>query len=101
MSIYETNETDFDIYSAQNILLEFYSPECTYCKMAELTLQKLSDEYKNIRFLKANAHENPEMSNRYGIRGLPTFIFFSDGKESGRLTGAKGENALRELIHRE
>ena len=101
MSIFETNEQRFDEQQESNTLLEFYSPECVHCKIAERTLEKLSDEYKNVRFLKINANENTSLVEKYKIRGVPTFIYFSDGTERGRLTGAKGENALRELIYRE
>lgn len=98
MEIIEINERSFDKALSGKALIEFFSPTCVYCKRSEPVLKRLSDEYTDIGFFKLDISENGSMTERYGIKGLPTFILISDGREVDRLAGAKGEGALRALL---
>jgi thioredoxin 2 len=46
------------------------------------------------RFVKINSDEEPALSSRFGIRGIPTLIVFKNGQETGRQSGAMDANAL-------
>jgi len=81
-----------------NAFIEFYSPSCAYCRMSEPLVKKLSEEFEEIGFYKINTDSNEALAHDCRIRNLPTFIMMSDGKEVGRVFGAKNEKALKELI---
>ena len=98
MEITEINERSFEEAIVGDALIEFFSPTCVYCKRSEPILRRLSDEYTGIGFFKLDISENGSMTERYGIKGLPTFVLISNGREIGRSMGAKGEEALRTLL---
>ena len=52
-------------------------------------LLKLSDEYGgSVGFVSLDVGESPETASKYKVRGIPTFVFFKDGEQVDRLTGA-------------
>ena len=53
-----------------------------------------------IRVAKINVDDNVSISQRYGIKGVPTMILFAGGKESERLVGTASERAIAEMIER-
>ena len=98
MSVKELKTEDFEKALTGHAFLEFYSPDCTYCRMSEPLVEKLSEEFGGIDFYKVNTSANEALAHDCRIRSLPTFIMMSDGKEVGRVFGAKNEKALKELI---
>ena len=83
---------------SEKVFIEFYAPRCAYCRAAEPTVQKLSDEFPEIEFIKVNTDEHPKAAESFSIRALPTFVVLSGKTELGRLTGAKPAADLRELV---
>ena len=91
-----TMEEDFEkiINEIQNsnilILCDFYAVWCFPCRqIAPYLHQWALNEYKNdVIFLKIDADQNEILSKRLSIRTLPTFIFFKQGKEIERFSGA-------------
>ena len=81
--------------------VEYHGAHCSYgCDtlVAEGLVKKLSEEFEEIGFYKINTDSNEALAHDCRIRSLPTFIMMSDGKEVGRVFGAKNEKALKELI---
>ena len=62
------------------VVVDFYAPWCGDCVRIEPILKDLEKEYK---ILKISIDENEILSSEYGIRRIPTLIFFKDGKEVG------------------
>ena len=62
------------------VVVDFYAPWCGDCVRIDPIIKELEKEYKII---KINIDENENLSNEYGIRRIPTLIFFKDGKEVG------------------
>jgi thioredoxin-like negative regulator of GroEL len=50
------------------------------------------------RVFKLNVDDNPSISQRFGIKGIPTLIVFKGGREAERLVGATNEQAITRLI---
>ncbi|HOL21652.1 MAG TPA: thioredoxin family protein [bacterium] len=70
-------------------LIEFGSEGCVPCKMMKPIIAELDKEYKGQMVIKfIDVYENPSIAEKYGIRAIPTQIFFdADGKEIARHTG--------------
>lgn len=100
MDIPEISEERFTELSG-NVLVEFFSPECGYCRLSEPVMRRLSEEYKDIGFYKIDAQKYGSLAASYNVSGLPTFVLLSDGRETGRSAGARGEGVLRELLDRQ
>jgi thioredoxin 1 len=81
------------------VIVDFWAPWCNPCKMIAPTLEKLASEQEGkLIVAKVNTDENPEWMNKFGVQGIPTLLFVSDGKVVHRQVGALPERMLREVV---
>lgn len=82
------------------VIVDFWAPWCSPCKVIAPTLDKLAKEYAGkLLVAKVNTDENPQWMMKYGVQGIPTMLFVSDGKVIHRQVGALPEPMLREVVN--
>lgn len=88
----EVTDATFDTMvreSAVPVLVDFWAPWCAPCRMVGPELEQLASQKQGqLVVAKVNSDENPRVSERYGIRAIPTLLLFRDGAEARRLQGA-------------
>lgn len=78
------------------VVVDFYAAWCGPCRKLSPMLDELAAPFTNqIRFFKVNIDEAPELAQRFGIQGVPTLVFFRDGKPVDRLMGVPSADALK------
>lgn len=83
------------------VVVDFWAPWCEPCKVLKPLLEKLAEEYAG-RFLlaKVNADENPELSQHFGVRSIPTVKVLFQGQLVDEFSGALPEGQIREFLDR-
>jgi thioredoxin 1 len=81
------------------VIVDFWAPWCSPCRMVAPTLDKLAAEHTGkLVIAKVNTDENQEWAQKYDVQGIPTMLFFYNGKIVHRQTGALPEGILRDMV---
>lgn len=92
------SEQDFQsivLRSEQPTLVDFTATWCGPCKMLEPVLKQLADEWQaQVKIVKLDVDQNPELAMQYQVMGVPTLILFSKGKAVERVTGYQPKDRL-------
>ena len=84
MPTFSTSDKKFEndvINSSIPVIVDFWAEWCGPCKQIGPFLEEISDEKKDlINIYKLNIDENTEIPQKYGVRGIPTLMFFKNGK---------------------
>jgi thioredoxin reductase (NADPH) len=80
------------------VVVDFYSDGCGPCRQMAPIFKKLAKEIGQDKavFVKVDTNAQHELSSKYQIRSLPTFVFFLNGKKWNQFSGA-GEGQLRQM----
>ncbi|MGB9179920.1 MAG: thioredoxin [Pyrinomonadaceae bacterium] len=103
-NVNEVSDSSFEkdvLQSDQPVLVDFWAAWCAPCRMLAPTVEAVAEKYSgNARVVKLNVDENPTISQRYGIKGIPTLILFKGGKEEERVVGATSKEAISRMIEK-
>jgi thioredoxin 1 len=81
------------------VIVDFWAPWCTPCKMVAPVLDKLAKEYDGkLLIAKVNTDDNAEWAGKYGVQGIPTMLFVANGKIVHRQVGALPEGLIRDAV---
>lgn len=82
------------------VIADFYSDSCVPCKrMSPLLAETEEENPEGIKLVKLNINFDGETAQKYNVTSVPTLVFFKDGAEKARLTGAVKKAQLTETIN--
>lgn len=97
----ELTDANFEetIASGKPVLVDFWAEWCGPCRMVGPIVEELSNDYDGKAIVgKVNVDHSPEISSKYGVRNIPTILFFKNGEVVDKSVGAVPKNVLSEKI---
>lgn len=82
------------------VFVDFYADWCGPCKITGPVIDELSDERKDIKFVKVDVDKNPQLVSSYSIFSIPTFLIIKDGRIVSQFVGAVAKENLVEEINK-
>src|SRR3954463_7184977 len=87
----EVSDSSFEqdvLQSDKPVLVDFWAAWCAPCRMLAPTVEAVAEKYSaTARVVKLNVDDNPSISQRYGIKGIPTLILLKSGKQEKPILG--------------
>ena len=101
LKITEQNFEEEVVKSNIPVLVDFYADWCGPCKMMLPIVEEISTEYEGkVTVTKVDVDGNPGTAAKFGIRNIPTILFFKNGTVVDKQVGAVPKNALVEKINK-
>ena len=96
------NSFEADVLKSERpVLVDFWAQWCAPCRMLAPTVEAVAEKYAgSAAVVKLNVDDNPAVSQRYGIKGIPTLILFKGGNEAERIVGATSKENISRMIDR-
>jgi thioredoxin 1 len=81
------------------LIVDCYADWCGPCKAVAPIIESLAEEYAGkVAFAKVDVDNSPQSSMQYGIRAIPTLLFFKNGKLADQQVGALPKHALKQRV---
>ena len=99
IEVTDANFQEIVLNSDKPVLVDFWAEWCGPCRMITPIIKELAEEYKDKAVMtKLDVDSNPGTAAKYGIRSIPTILFFKNGELADKQVGAVPKNTIAAKI---
>ena len=93
------NKAEFEETIKEGVtLVDFFATWCGPCKMLGPVLEELSAEIPDVKFVKVDVDDEPELAEKYGIMSIPNVFLFKNGEIAGSFLGLQSKENVKTFI---
>ncbi len=95
-----TSQFDAEVLQSETpVIVDFWAQWCGPCRAVSPILEQIAEERaEELRVVKVNIDEEPELQQRYGILSIPTILLFRDGEPTAAAVGAQPKRMLERSL---
>ena len=101
MSVIHIDRNNFQsevLDSDRPVLLDFWAPWCTPCRMVGPILDEIAGERSDIKVAKVNVDEQPELAGQFGVMSIPTLVVVKEGRIVQQAMGARPKAQILTML---
>ena len=101
MSVIHIDRNNFQsevLDSDRPVLLDFWAPWCTPCRMVGPILDEITGERSDIKVAKVNVDEQPELAGQFGVMSIPTLVVVKEGRIVQQAMGARPKAQILSML---
>ncbi len=93
LAVDDSNFEEVVVKSTKPVMVDFWAEWCGPCRMIAPIVEEISKEYsERALVVKCDVDSSPGVAAKYGIRNIPTVLYFKDGKVADKQVGAVPKN---------
>lgn len=99
LSLTDSNFAEIVEQAKTPVLVDFWATWCGPCRMISPVVDRLAEKYEGkLTVAKCNVDESSDVPMKFGIRNIPTLLFFKGGELVDRLVGAVPQAEIEKKI---
>ena len=99
LEVFEDNFED-EIDTDKVVLVDFYATWCGPCKKLSPILEEVATEHDEIKLIKVDVDQNPNLSQQFSITAMPTLVVIKNGEEVDRSVGLVSKQKVINLVNK-